>query len=284
LATSGGGSAEAGDGNGSVRYVTSLLKALDVIDVLAQAGGSLGVSELARAAGHSTTSTYNIVNTLESRGLVVKETKPSRYRLGWRLHELGMLVAGSSPVLAIARPHLRDLAASTNETVMLGVLEGREVLYLDREESSRTIRMVADVGHRSPLHSNASGKVLLAHQPRTVIEEYLASDREAFTPATIVDVDELRDHLTSVVNVGYATCWQEREAELCSISVPVFDFSSSVVAALTIAGPASRIDETHFEHLLPKLRAAADAVSADLGARDTAPVAQLSGFAAGGDT
>jgi DNA-binding IclR family transcriptional regulator len=151
---------------------------------------------------------------------------------------------------------------------MLSVLEGREVFYLDREEGSRTIRMVAGVGHRSPLHSNASGKVLLAHQAESFVAGYLDGPLERFTASTIVEREQLRCHLGAVVADGYATCWQEHESELCSVSVPIFDFTGTVVAALTIAGPVSRIAPDRYEHLLPPLRERAGEISAGLGAVD----------------
>ncbi len=142
-------------------------------------------------------------------------------------YELGSIVARSVDVSRAARPYLDALASETGESVLLGILDGGSVLYLDRGDSPNGFHMVATAGRRSPLHATASGKLLR------------------------------RD--------GYATCWQERELGLCSVAVPLRDHTGATVASLTLVGPAGRLTpESADEHLAP-LRSAAHAVEEHLG-------------------
>ena len=125
--------------------------------------------------------------------------------------------------------------------------------------------MVAGVGRRSPLHSNASGKVLLAHQPDQFIDTYIDRGLPAYTQATVTSGEALREHIREVRHAGYATCVEEHEASLCSLSVAIRDYSGSCVAALTLAGASARFNSDTFGPALPHLRRSASQIAAELG-------------------
>jgi DNA-binding IclR family transcriptional regulator len=248
--------------------VKAVHHALDVLDVIAGPGESLGVSEIARRANLSKTAAYKILATFEARRYVVREPGSARYRLGWRLHELGAVVESRNELAALARPHLTRLRDRCGETVMLGVLEGDAVSYLERCESERLVRMVARPGRQSPLHATASGKVLLAHAPDEVVTRVLGRELPRFTPHTIVDPGKLREELMLIRDQGYATCWMEHEPELNSVSAPLRDFSGQVAAALTVAAPAGRLTDAVLERTTDALLETASALEADLGLGD----------------
>jgi IclR family KDG regulon transcriptional repressor len=249
-----------------IRPVKALAHAIDVLEALA-AKGEMGVSEISREIGLSKTAVYNILGTFEGRRMVNRDPRTSRYRLGWRVYELGAELLRHSELAPLARPLLKELAQRTGETVLFGILDRTGVTYVDRVESERSIRMVAAPGRQAALHSTASGKVLLAHQSEAFIDHVLAGALPAFTAATITDSEELRAELRRVVERGYAESIRENEPEICSTSVPVRDYSGEVCAALTIAAPATRFGESERDAALVVLRDVASALSEQLGAR-----------------
>jgi DNA-binding IclR family transcriptional regulator len=249
-----------------VRPVQSLVHAVDVLEALAT-HHELGVTELSRVIGLSKTAVYNILGTLESKRLVRRDPATTRYRLGWRLHELGTLVVDSTGLgPGETRPLLQELATTTHETAMLAIIDRDAITYIDRVESDRPIRMVAAPSRQNPLHSTASGKALLAHQPDEYIDRILGGDLKAFTPSTITDPAALREQLHAVQKDGYAICVRENEPDLTSISRPIRNYSRAVVAALTIAAPAQRLEDPDvLANALDRLREIGTKIEAHLG-------------------
>jgi IclR family KDG regulon transcriptional repressor len=254
------------------RRVQAVDHAIDILECLAGSRGAVGVSELARQTGLSKATVYHLLATLEARRLVIREPDAASYRLGWALYEMGVGVARGTEVSRVARPFLDRLASETGESVLLGILDGDSVLYLERGDAPSGFHMVAAAGIRSPLHSTASGKLLLAYADEEEIDRYVAGDQlESFTPNTITDPAQLRKQLAEIRENGYATCWQERELGLCSVAVPLRDHTRATVASLTLAGPAGRVTEDSVDTHLDPLREAAAEVDALLGYPEEVP-------------
>ena len=184
------------------------------------------------------------------------------------MYELGAAVVRSVDLTRVARQYLDQLAVRTGESVLLGLLDGDSVLYLDRGEAPSGFRVVANAGRRCALHSTASGKVLLAFsQDPRLLQRIVTHPLAKLTPATITDPDLLRRELATVRWQGYATCWQEEEVNFCSLAVPVRDSSGAVIASLAIAGPSMGLNA----HTVPKrlilLRTAAELIGAHVTGR-----------------
>jgi DNA-binding IclR family transcriptional regulator len=244
-----------------VRPVKSLLRALDVLAVLGRADRPLTLSELVTRTGFSRTAAYNIVTTYEIRGLVRRDAQ-HRYRLGWGLLELGEQARSHSDLSDAARPVVEELAESTGETVLLGVLDQDSVIYVEKAESRRSVRMVEAPGRRLPLHQTATGLVLLAHAPDVFRERYVA----ALGNAQGDPRQWLTEAATTIRERGYATSVQDLDPDLTSASAPVNGPGGDPVAALTVAGPASRLTRDRIEEFVPQLLAAAGGISKALGA------------------
>jgi DNA-binding IclR family transcriptional regulator len=248
------------------RRVKAVDHAIDILETIARADQSLGVSEIARKAGLSKATTHHTLATLEARRFVMRDPDSTQYRLSWALYELGSNVVRNVNLSRVARPYLDRLAAQTGESTLLGILDENSVLYLDRGEAPGGLRMSADAGRRGPLHATASGKVLLAYSldgdlTDPAITEHLGK----FTNTTVTSLTALRRQLTQVRTRGYATCWQEREVGLCSVAVPLRDYTGKVVGCLTLAGPATRVNARTYQTHLPALRATAHRIELHLG-------------------
>ena len=248
------------------RRVQSVDHAIDILRALAEAGQGAGLSTIAHHVELSKATVYHLLGTLESRRFVVRDAETGRYRLSWGLYELGSAVVRSVDLTRTARHHLDRLAAQTGESVLLGILDEDSVLYLDRGDAPSGFRMVASAGRRSPLHSTASGKVLLAFaQDPALVPAIVSRPLAKLTTTTITDPKRLRRELAQVRQQGYATCWQEREVGLCSVAVPVRDYSGAVIASLAIAAPSTRLNTRTVHQTLVPLRAAAQTIGSELG-------------------
>ena len=254
-----------------VPVVQAVDHCLELIEALTRNEGSRGVTELGTELGLAKSTVHKLLQTLLRRGYAVQDPTSGRYRLGLKFLELGGVVQGGLSIRTVAHPHLQALMEATNETVQLGVLEGHEVVYADKIECARTIRMYSRVGRRSPLHCTALGKVLLADQPESTLRAVLDARLDRYAPRTITTSRALRTELREVREKGYAFDDEEFEEGLRCLAAPARDYTGAVVASLGIAGPAARFEPARRPELIKLLKDAAEAVSRDLGYREMAP-------------
>jgi DNA-binding IclR family transcriptional regulator len=247
------------------RRIQSVDHAIDVLQVLNEAPDGMGVSAIAQRVGLSKATVHHLLGTLESRRFVVRDPMAAHYRLSWGLYELGSAVVRSVELTRVARQYLDRLALGTGASVLLGLLDGDSVLYLDRGEAPSGLRVVANAGRRCALHSTASGKVLLAFaRDPHLLQRVVTRPLTRFTGTTITDPNRLRRELAQVRWQGYATCWQEAEVDFCSLAVPLRDESGAVIASLAIAGPSAGLNAGTVPKSLMLLRAAAQTIGAQL--------------------
>ncbi len=248
--------------------LSSVTNALRVLDCFSATERELGVSELARRLDMGKSTVHRLCATLAAGGLLDHNAETGRYRLGLRLYELGALVSAHMDLHEAAGPALLEVRNRTGETVQLAVLDGREVVYVERLESSHTVRLFGRVGHRNSAHCTATGKVLLAHLPDAELDALLDGwVLEGRTPYTITDHAEFRKALAEVRRRGWGENTNEVEIGVASVAAPVRDSSGAVVAALSVAGPAMRLDGGSLRHFAGVAMEAADATSRRLGYR-----------------
>ncbi len=254
-----------GDGT---QLLSSVQNALRVLDCFSATDRELGVSELARRLGVGKSTVHRLCTTLAAGGALDHNPETGRYRLGLRLYELGALVGVHLDLHEAASPALNDVRNRTGETVQLAVLDGREVVYVERLESSHTVRLFGRVGHRNSAHCTSTGKVLLAHLPEAELDALLDGwVLESRTPYTITDHAALRQALAEVRHRGWGENANEVEMGVASVAAPIRDASGAVVAALSVAGPAMRLDGGSLRRFAGVVVEAAEAVSRRLGYR-----------------
>jgi DNA-binding IclR family transcriptional regulator len=245
----------------------SVNNALSILEAFTVDRSDVGVTELARTLGLGKSTVHRLLASLAARGYVRKDPQTDRYRLGLKVVEVGALAVTQLTIREVTGPLLRRLVAATRETVHLGVLEGGEVVYVDKIESQQTLQMYSRIGRRGPLHCTALGKALLAFEPEEVVERYVRRRHRAYTPATITDAEALRRELGRVRASGVALDDEEFEVGLKCIAAPVRDHGGLVVASLGIAGPAVRLPAERMAALADTVRAAAADASRALGYR-----------------
>ena len=205
-----------------------------------------GVTDLASHMGLSKSTVHRVLSTLADEGLLEQDPGTSRYRLGLALFDLVAAVPSQRGLHEAVLLPMTDLRNSTGETVQVGVLDGRQVVYVERLDSPHTLRMFTELGRRNHAHCTGSGKALLAFAPAGQLARLLNGwVLEALTEHTIVSTEALRAHLAIIRERGYAENRHESQIGVVSIAAPIRDQRGTTIAAMSVAGPAERIDANH---------------------------------------
>lgn len=221
----------------SVRNAARLLKAFTA------STSTWGVSDLARHLDLSKSTVHRILSTLADEGMLEQDAESGRYRLGLAMFDLAAAVPTQRDLHEAALSPMTDLRNRTGETVQVGVLDGRQVVYVERLDSPNTLRFFVELGRRNDAHCTGSGKALLAFTSPEHRDRILKDWRlEARTEQTITKMSLLRKELETIRRTGYAENRHESEVGVVSIAAPIRDSSGTTIAAVSVAGPAERMD------------------------------------------
>ena len=240
--------------------VQSLERAFRILETMADAGGTLGLSQLATRANLPLPTIHRFVRTLVDLGYLRQE--PSRqYALGPRLIWLG---ESSARMLGTwARPYLSDLVDSLGESANLAMLDGEQIVYVGQVQSRQSMRMFTEVGRRVSPHCTAVGKALLALvDPADVQAMLRRTGMHAHTEHTITDPQAFAAELEQVLKQEYAMDEGEHELGVRCVAVAVPRAPSRI--ALSISGPATRMTDDLVARAVPLLTDAARRLSDDL--------------------
>jgi IclR family acetate operon transcriptional repressor len=237
-----------------------LERAFDLLERMADAGGEVGLSELAGSSGLPLPTIHRLMRTLVATGYV-RQQPNRRYALGPRLIRLG---ESASRLLGTwARPQLARLVEETGETANMALLDGDEVVYVAQVPSRHSMRMFTEVGRRVLPHSTGVGKALLAQLPDDEVRALLArTGMPAATEKTITSPGAFLKALAAVRADGYAVDDNEQEMGVRCLAVAVPD--APTAAAVSISGPAGRVTEAATERIVPVLQEVARNLSAAL--------------------
>jgi len=256
------------------RYSQSLERGLGILGAFTPERPVLGIADLADELGMSRSTTHRYVITLVALGFL-EQNASRKYRLGLRVTDLGMAVLNSTGLRGHGRPLLDELRQRTGYTVSIAVLDGAEIVYVERARSSKRGQTKIDLnlrlGSRLPAYCTALGKVLLAYLPESERRELIDSlQLKRRGPNSLTSRKALRGELERVGGDGFAVNDEELVDGLYSMAVPIRDHSNEVVAAVNIAVPASMISlEELVDALGPHLVVTGDQISARLGYRRT---------------
>jgi len=251
---------------GRTQVLTSVANAARVLREFGRGEPQLGVSELARRLGIAKSSAHRIVHTLATQGLLERVEETGAYRLSVTMQILGASAQATSGLHSAATATLDQLKALTKETVHLSVLDGLEVVYVERRESPGAIQMFGRIGNRGAAHSTASGKVLLAFLPPDELDRRLAGVRLVRrTPYTITSQAQLRAELRKIRTRGWAENVNEAQMGFASVAAPIRSPGGEVVAALSVAGPVQRLDGDNLRRFARPVTECAAQISRRLG-------------------
>ena len=225
----------------------SIERAFDLLELMADAGGEVALSELAETSGLPLPTIHRIMRTLVSSGYA-RQQPSRRYSLGPRLIRLGDTASRS--LGSWARPYLAELTEATGETSNLAVLDGDQVVYVAQVPSQHSMRMFTEVGRRVDAHATAVGKAVLADLATDGVAQLLErSGMRAQTERTITSVSAMQDELARIREQGYAVDDGEREVGVRCYAVALP--SAPAGAAISISGPEGRMTRMSTATLVP---------------------------------
>jgi DNA-binding IclR family transcriptional regulator len=245
----------------STQPVKSADRTLEVLEVLAATPRRRSLIELARELDIPKSSLHGILRTMVQRGWVETDGTGLRFGLGVRALQVGAAYLDSDDSMGLLHGILDELSARFGETVHLGRLDGSNVVYLAKRESTHRLRLYSAIGRRLPAHATALGKALLAEQPDGDLDTRLTRPLARLTAATLVDEGELRRDLAAVRERGYAVDREENTEGITCFAVAV-PLAAPAVDAISVSVPTTRLQDQTEELVSTALRRAVEQLRA----------------------
>jgi DNA-binding IclR family transcriptional regulator len=245
----------------SLAGTQTLARGLEVIDAVAE--GATTLADLATAISLTRSTTHRLAATLVERRYL-DFSRRDGYALGPKLLELGYITGRRMDLPRVAREHLEALAASTGDTVHLGILDGSRALYLDKIAGSRRVEISSRIGERQPLRSTGLGKALILDANEKQWREYY--DHEArLGNGYDVSLDVWLRRMREYADQGYAFDLEENEDRIRCVASPIRDAAGAIVGAISVSSAAQYMNDVRMRGLTFEVKKAADAISAALG-------------------
>jgi DNA-binding IclR family transcriptional regulator len=244
--------------------VKSAIRALEILELLADHEQGLSVKEMSEALAFPQSSTFNLVQTLFEDGYLVQSLN-KRYKLGPKLIRIGTRALASFDLHTDARLYLQELMGKVEETVFMAVLSDSELVYIAKVDSNRSIKTSAEIGSRKPLYCTGLGKAFLSFLPKEKREELIhKTDLVPLTPKTVTNPEELLSQLAQFNTLGYAIDDEENEEGLYCYAAPVYNAAGEIIAAISTAGPKERITKNS-EKVISELLNTSRRISENMG-------------------
>ena len=243
-------------------YATTVLKAIDIINLVG--AHPMTFTEIC-AATHSNKSTiHRLLSTLEYAGYIEKCADLRCYRIGIKLVQLCSLRINDMELMTEAKPYLLDLAKDINQAVHLAVMKEDQAMFIDKIDTTNTIRMYSAIGRSIPLHCSAIGKSLLLDRGDTEIMAILErTPMQRFTSDTLTDPSAVLEQIHNARNTGFTIDNFEHEENVCCIAAPIYDYRQKIIAAISTASRENVFLKR--EQLILSLKATARKISNCLG-------------------
>ncbi|MFQ5902171.1 MAG: IclR family transcriptional regulator [Candidatus Binatia bacterium] len=250
----------------AISPVTAIDRGLTILEVVSQSKKGLTNSEVSRKMKLPKSTTSYILRTLKQRGYLHKDDNSGKYRLTAKLFSVGSQALRGLDLHDIVLPILQELVDKTGLTGHLAILDGYDVVYIEKIDKPGFIMMNTWVGLRLDVHCTAVGKVLIAYLPQANIEEIIRERGLAkHTPQTITSPSQLFSELARVRAAGYALDKSENSFDVKCIAAPIFDTEGKVKAAVGLTGTESQMRLHKLKDYVRLIKQAAKSISRQLG-------------------
>lgn len=249
---------------GAAGAIQSVDRAVSVLEILAR-HGEAGVTDIADELDVHKSTAFRLLGVLENRGLVSQAQDRGKYFLGAGILRLAGAAATRLDISQEGAPVCRELADELGETVNIAVLDDDAAVNIMQARGPASVTAQNWLGRRTPLHATSSGKVLLAHLPVTLREGLLARALPRFTEYTVTSAGMLRAELDAAHAQGFAIVAEELELGLNAVAAPVRAHDGRVIGALSVSGPAYRLERDRLPELAARTVVAADQLSRRMG-------------------
>lgn len=253
-------------------FIESLSRGLGLLFALSECPMPLSLTELSDRIHLSKSTVQRLTYTLQKLGYLDRDGETKKFRLGQRAMLLGLSIIKHSDLRKVAFPHLDKTSKEIGETVNLAILDGTEIVYVERIKTQQILNINLEVGSRLPAYCTSMGKAILAFLPNERLEALLKEmNLKPQTSNTVISKGALKRELEKVRRCGFATNNEELSIGLRSVASPVRNAGGQVIAAVNIAVPSSRVQLKQLETVLArKVIETADRISFTLGYRKEA--------------
>lgn len=232
-----------------------------ILEYLSQTSESKGPSDISAATGIHKSTVYRLLSSMAEGGYV-ERMENGTYQIGIKLVEIVSNHINSLGLQTEARPFLNALRAELGLAVCLGILDRHEVVYIEKMDISRNLRLYAQIGMRVPAHCSSLGKVLLSSLPGDDLDYLLQSIRlEVYTKNTIDSPDALKTHLRQVRQQGWGMDNEEYIVGQRCVAAPIYDYRGEVIAAISASGPTTLLTDERLREVVPRVKDTAAQIS-----------------------
>jgi DNA-binding IclR family transcriptional regulator len=245
--------------------VRAVERALQILGCFDDEHPERGISEIAQVVDLHKATAHRIVTTLVNYGYLERASDGLKYRLGLELTNLGFKVIRRMDLRREALPFMTQLVQQWDETCDLSIFDEGEVFYIEVLRGNRALTIAAAIGQRLPAHCTASGKLFLAHLRSTELETILCQPLAPYTHKTITSADELHKQLAVIRQQGYAIDDGEMEEGVYAVAAPIYNRQGTMVAAVSVPSPTSRMTPERIPDIVQALKEAAKRISLRLG-------------------
>lgn len=243
------------------KIIQSIQRSAEIFEHIVSQSG-VGITELSQFVKLNKSTVFSIVKTLEHLGYIYKDDQTSKYYATFRIQTLAKINESKNSIVGFARPILQKYLKKYGETIHFGRSAIDTVVYLDKIESDKSIRIHSDIGGEMPLHTTSVGKAILAWRSVKELEEYSTRTKlQPLTSYSITNFQALCDELEIVRENGYSIDNEENMEGLFCIGVPIFNYENKPQYSISLALPKYRLPSLNFEQALSDLKNAAEEIA-----------------------
>ena len=246
--------------------VQSVDRTLTILEGLSDYSDGLGITEISERVNLHKSTVYRLLSTLIYKGYVVQDEESSKYKITFKLFELGCKKVDKLDLLKCSKPYTKMLMENVNEVVHLTIREDNEIVYIDKVEANNTISMKSRIGNRAPMYCTATGKAMLAFLPEEeVLKIWKSSKIIRLTENTITDFILYKKELQEIKKIGYAIDDEENEMGVKCVGAPILNIKGDVAGAISVSGPIHRITEDKMDFISKEVIKYANMISEEIG-------------------
>ena len=247
-------------------------KALRVLEALSTHSAPVRLADLSRELNINKSTTYRLLEKMGQLGYVRQDETNGRYMMTARMWEIGVRAFQGFDARAWARPYLERIEREVQETSVLAILEMRDVIIVDKRDSTQAVQTFSPLGSRTPLHCSSLGKAFLMADPELIGR--LKRPLQRFTEHTVTSVRQLRNEIAKAQQEQVATAFNEFSDGVSGVAAPALDANSNARAVIGVTLPSMRAEGAHLELAKSVVRQNAYELSRALGYSGSAPIEQ----------
>ncbi len=243
-----------------------LTKGMELIELIAQHPEGLAIQEIVNQLGHSKTSVYRIICSLEEMGYLRKNQQKGTFSLTRKIFKIGLSTIGTTTIIEHAYEPMRRLRDLLRETVVLGTMMGTKIVILEQVIGSHHFSFILKPGMGVCLHASAPGKAFLANIEDWERDEILSKiELTRFTDKTITDQPNFLLELEKVKACGYGVDMGEELSGVRCVGAPIFNLAGKIAASIWISGPAERLSDQSIDEIGKQVVTCANEISEKMG-------------------